>query len=103
MAESNGAVGVHPMSAAPAMADGSNGSGGGDSDEIVARIERTRENLAQTIDTLADRVSPAGNARRLRELAMEQTRRPEVRIAAAAAGFAVAGLLVWRFWGRRKK
>ena len=29
-------------------------------------IERTRENLAQTIDALADRVSPANNVRRVR-------------------------------------
>ncbi len=41
-------------------------------DALVAQIERTRENLAQTIDTLAERVSPAGNMRRLRERALEQ-------------------------------
>jgi hypothetical protein len=76
---------------------------GSDPDAIVAQIERTRENLAQTIDTLADRVSPAGNARRLRERALEQARRPEVRLAAAAVGLAVVGITVLRIWGRRKR
>jgi hypothetical protein len=76
---------------------------GSDPDAIVAQIERTRENLAQTIDTLADRVSPAGNVRRLREQALEQARRPEVRLAAAAVGLALVGIAVLRIWGRRKK
>jgi hypothetical protein len=97
MAESDGAVEVRGTVAAPAMANGS------DPDAIVARIERTRENLAQTIDTLADRVSPAGNARRLRERALEQTRRPEVRMAAVAVGLAVVGIAVLRIWGLRKR
>lgn len=33
-------------------------------DEIVAEIERTREHLAATVDTLADRVNPKNAARR---------------------------------------
>jgi Protein of unknown function (DUF3618) len=72
-------------------------------DALVAEIEQTRENLAQTIDTLADRVSPASNFRRLRERAMEQAARPEVRMAAAAVGLAVAGVVILRIWGRRRK
>jgi hypothetical protein len=74
-----------------------------DPDALVAQIERTRENLAQTIDTLAERVSPAGNMRRLRERALEQASRPEVRLAAAAVGLAVIGVAVLRIWGRRRK
>jgi len=46
-----------------------------DSDEIVAEIERTRQSLARTIDTLADRVSPASNVKRLRERANEELRK----------------------------
>lgn len=74
-----------------------------DPDALVARIERTRENLAQTIDTLAERVSPAANVRRLRERALEQASRPEVRLAAGAVGLAVIGIAILRIWGRRRK
>jgi hypothetical protein len=73
-----------------------------DSEDIVAEIERTRENLARTIDTLADRVSPASNARRLRERANEELRRPEVQLAAAAIGLAVTGIVIYRLWARRR-
>jgi hypothetical protein len=97
MAESDNEVAVHGTVVARAATNGS------DPDAIVAQIERTRENLAQTIDTLADKVSPAGNARRLRERVVEVAARPEVRMAAAAVGLAVVGLAVLRIWGRRRK
>lgn len=73
-----------------------------DSEDIVAEIERTRQSLARTIDTLADRVSPASNARRLRERATQELHRPEMRLAAAAVALAVTGILVYRIWGRRR-
>jgi hypothetical protein len=73
-----------------------------DPDELVAQIERTRENLARTIDSLAERVSPASNLRRLRARVEEQAARPEVRLAAAAVGLAVVSLTVYRMFGRRK-
>jgi hypothetical protein len=73
-----------------------------DSDEIVAQIERTRQNLARTIDSLADRVSPASNVRRLREKAAEQAAKPEIQLVAAAAVLAVTGIAVYRIWGRRR-
>ncbi|HUJ04973.1 MAG TPA: DUF3618 domain-containing protein [Streptosporangiaceae bacterium] len=73
-----------------------------DSDEIVAEIERTRQNLARTIDTLADRVSPSSNMRRLREQVAEQMAKPEVQLAALAVGLAVTGIVILRIWGRRR-
>ncbi len=73
-----------------------------DSDEIVAEIERTRQSLARTIDTLADRVSPASNVRRLREEVAEQVSRPEVQFAAVAVLLAAAGITIYRIWGRRR-
>lgn len=76
---------------------------GTDPDAIVAQIERTRESLAQTIDTLAERVSPASNVRKLRERVLEQTARPEVRLAAAAVGLAVVSVTILRIWGKRRK
>ncbi|HLQ54529.1 MAG TPA: DUF3618 domain-containing protein [Streptosporangiaceae bacterium] len=73
-----------------------------DPDALVAEIERTRENLARTIDSLADRVSPANNARRLRARAQDLAARPEVRLTAAAVGLAVVSLVVYRMFARRR-
>src|ERR1035441_4424982 len=71
--EVRGTVAVHPAVA------------GDDPDALVAEIERTRENLARTIDTLAERVSPANAARKLRERGLEQAARPPGPLGAAAA------------------
>jgi len=73
-----------------------------DSDEIVAEIERTRQNLARTIDSLADRVSPASNVRRLRERVASELSKPEVQLAALAAALVATGLAAYRIWGRRR-
>lgn len=97
MAEPGGAVEVH---GAVAVKQGSVTTG--DPDVLVAQIERTREDLARTIDILADRVSPANNVRRLQEKVAEQVARPEVRIGAAAVGVAVVGLVVLRTWLRHR-
>lgn len=97
MADPDSAVEVQGTVATRAAVNGS------DPDAIVAQIERTRESLAQTIDTLAERVSPASNARRLRERVLEQAERPEVRLAAAAVGLAIVGIAILKIWGRRKK
>ncbi len=75
----------------------------GDPEALFAEIERTREDLARTIDTLAERVSPASNLRRLREQAVEQVTRPEVQLGAAAVGVAVVGLTILRFWARHRR
>lgn len=93
MADRDGAVAVRGAGAVTAHDD---------PDELVAEIERTRESLARTIDSLADRVSPANNVRRLRAQVQEQSARPEVRLAAAAVGLAVLSFTVYRMFGRRK-
>ena len=68
-----------------------------DQDALVAQIERTREDLARTIDTLADRVSPANVARRAMSRVVDQVSRPEVQmIGAAVVAVATLGFLVWR-------
>jgi hypothetical protein len=97
MADPGGAVELHGAVAV------SGAVAGRDPDALVAQIETTREDLAQTIDALAQRVSPAGNIRMVRERIAEQIARPQVRMAAAAAGVAVAGLVVLRIWSRRRK
>ena len=75
----------------------------GDPEVLYAQIERTREDLARTIDTLAERVSPASNLRLLRNKAVEQVRRPEVQLSAAAIGVAVVGLAIVRVWARHRR
>ena len=67
-----------------------------DPDELVKEIERTRENLAQTIDTLTERISPASLGKRAMSRARDQASRPEVQIAAAALTVVTLALLVWR-------
>jgi hypothetical protein len=97
MADPGSAVEVHGTVAAHGAANGK------DPDAIVAQIERTRESLAQTIDTLAERVSPANNVRRLRERVLEEAARPEVRLAAAALGLALVSVTILKIWGKRRK
>ncbi len=74
----------------------------GDPDLLLAQIERTREDLARTIDTLADRVSPANNIRLLREKVAAQVAKPEVQVAAAVVGAALVGLTILRIWARHR-
>ncbi len=82
MAEANGEVAVQ------------------DPDQLVKQIERTRENLARTIDTLTERVSPANVAKRAMSKLRDQASRPEVQIGAAAVTVVTVALVVWR-WRRR--
>ncbi len=97
MADPDGAVEVHGAVAVQGTVTKR------DPDQIVAEIERTRENLARTIDTLADKVSPANNVRMLKERVAEQVSRPDVQLAVAAAGLALVGFTIYRIWGRRWK
>jgi hypothetical protein len=59
-------------------------------DELVADIDRTRAELARTIDAIADRVSPKKNVHRV----MEQVRRRASQIDPVVAGGAAAALVV---------
>jgi hypothetical protein len=69
-----------------------------DPDALVKQIERTREDLARTIDTLTQRVSPANVSRRALSRVLDQAARHEVQLAAGAAVATVAtvAFLVWR-------
>jgi len=98
MAEPGGAVEVH---GAITAVDGAVAKE--DPDLLLAQIERTRDDLARTIDALAERVSPANNLRKLREKAAEQFADPQVRLGAAAVGLAIAGIVVLRIWARRRR
>jgi hypothetical protein len=96
MADQGQAVEVHGSVAVNGQVTGR------DSEALLAQIDQTREDLARTIDTLAERVSPASNIRALREKAAGELSRPEVKMAAAAAGAVVVGLVIWRIWARRR-
>ncbi len=92
-----------------------------DPKSLVTEIERTRDNLARTIDAIAERVSPAHVARRARQQVREQAGRFDTQVReragkidkqvrertgkidkryAAAAGAVVvigaAALVIWR-------
>lgn len=72
-------------------------------DALVAEIEHTREDLARTLDALADRVSPASNVRLLRAKLREQVSKPEVQLGAAAAGALIVGFALLGIWARRRR
>jgi hypothetical protein len=61
-----------------------------DQDALVADIDRTRAELARTIDAISDRVSPKKNVQR----AMEQLRRQASQVDPLIAGGAAAAVLV---------
>jgi hypothetical protein len=84
MAEANGEVAVQ------------------DPDQLVKQIERTRENLARTIDTLTERVSPGNVAKRAMSKVLDQAARPEVQIGAAAVTAAAAVSVALLMWWRRR-
>jgi hypothetical protein len=66
--------------------------------ELVTEIERTRANLAHTIDEITDRVSPANVARRTTDRVKERIGQvdPLVAGAVALAAVSVACYLIWR-------
>ena len=68
-----------------------------DPDALVTEIDRTRGDLARTVDQLADRLSPANLTRRALGEARGQLDRPETRIAggAVAAALVVLGVTVY--------
>jgi hypothetical protein len=66
--------------------------------ELVTQIERTRANLAQTIDEITDRVSPGNVARRSADRVRERISQvdPLVGGAVALAAVSVTCYLIWR-------
>jgi hypothetical protein len=66
--------------------------------ELVDEIERTRAELAKTIDQIADRVSPGNVVRRAADRAVDRLSQvdPVVGGAVALAVVSVTCLLVWR-------
>jgi hypothetical protein len=72
-------------------------------DALVADIDRTREELARTIDAISDRINPANAARRTMDRVRERVAEVDPVIAGGVA-VAVAGTVVaWFLLRRRKK
>jgi len=65
---------------------------------LVSKIERTRADLARTIDEIADRVSPGNVARRTADRAKERLSQidPLIGGAVALAAVSVTCYVVWR-------
>jgi Protein of unknown function (DUF3618) len=72
------------------------------SGEVMSEIEHTRENLANTIDALTDRVSPGNVARHGLAEVREQFSRPQVRMAAGAVAAVTVAVVVFALWRRNK-
>lgn len=73
-----------------------------DQDALVADIDRTRAELAATIDAISDRVSPKKNARRALDQVRQRAAQIDPMVAGAAAAVAV-GVVVLFVWRRRKR
>lgn len=84
------------------MADADTESKPVDQDTLVADIDRTRAELARTIDAIADRVSPKKNVDRAMAEFRQRTSRIDPLVAGAAAAALVVGVSVL-FLARRRK
>ena len=72
------------------MADAETDAKPVDQDALVADIDRTRAELARTIDAISDRVSPKRNVHRT----LEQVRQRASQVDPLMAGAAAAAVLV---------
>jgi len=69
---------------------------------LVSEIERTRADLARTIDEIADRVSPANVARRTTDRIRERISQVDPLIGGAVA-LAAVSLTCYVIWRRLRK
>ena len=84
------------------MADAETESKPVNQDALVADIDRTRTELARTIDAISDRVSPKKNAQRVTEQLRERPSQIDPVMAGAAASAVVIGVTVLLLLRRRK-
>jgi Protein of unknown function (DUF3618) len=85
------------------MADADTGSKSVDQDTLVADIDRTRAELARTIDAIHDRVSPKKNVRRAAGRLRERAGQIDPVMAGAAAAAVVVGVTVLLLLRRRRR
>ena len=85
------------------MADADTGSKPVDQKTLMADIDRTRAQLARTIDAISDRVSPRRNAERAVDELRERVSRIEPVVIGVAVAATVVGVGVLLLWRRRKR
>ena len=73
-----------------------------DQETLVADIDRTRAELARTIDAISDRVSPKKNIDRARDQLRERVVEIDPIMAGAAAAAIVVGVTLLLLLRRRK-
>ena len=73
-----------------------------DPDAVVNEIERTREDLAHTIDALTERVSPGNVARQTMTELREKLSSPQVRLVGGAAILITVAAVGFALWRSRK-
>jgi hypothetical protein len=74
-----------------------------DQDTLVADIDRTRAELARTIDAISDRVSPKKNVERMADQIRGRIGQIDPFLAGTAAVVVVAGATALLLWRRRKR
>ena len=74
-----------------------------DQDALVADIDRTRAELARTIDAISDRVSPKRNVQRTLEQFRQRANQVDPLIAGAAAAAVLVSVTVVFLVRRRKR
>ena len=85
------------------MADADTDSKSVDQDTLVADIDRTRAELARTIDAISDRVSPRKNVQRATDRLRERASQIDPVMAGAAAAAVVVGVTVLLLLRRRRR
>jgi hypothetical protein len=85
------------------MADAETDAKPVDQDTLVADIDRTRAQLARTIDAISDRVSPKKNVNRVLEQARQRVGQIDPVMAGAVAAAVAVGVTALFLWRRRKR
>ena len=85
------------------MADADTEAKSVDQDALVADIDRTRAELARTIDAISDRLSPKNNVRRAADRIRERISQVDPRIAGGAAVAVVVVGAAYLVLRRRKR
>jgi hypothetical protein len=74
-----------------------------DQEALLAGIDRTRSELARTIDAISDRVNPRKNVDRALGQVRERTAQIDPLMAGAAAAAVILGVTALFLWRRSKR
>ena len=74
-----------------------------DQDALVAGIDRTRAELARTIDAISGRVNPKKNVDRAMEQVRQRATQIDPMIVGAVAAAVILGVTALSLWRRRKR